>query len=153
MIELNKMTQNEYHNYIQFAVPDYAEDKIKSGAWKEEKALNLSEQVFISKLPEKQDTINEYLYSIFLENRTIGYVWFHFNPEESSTAFIYDFLILESYQNKGYGSNTMVLIEDKARLAGAEKIALHVFAHNERAVHVYKSNGFDFTDYSMAKNL
>lgn len=47
----------------------------------------------------------------------------------------------------------MILIEDNARIAGAQKIALHVFAHNDRAVHVYKNNGFEFTDYSMAKKL
>lgn len=153
MISLKKMHYSDYNNYIEIAIPDYANDKIESGAWKEEEAFNLSEQTFFTSLPNKQDTINEYLYCICLEKQVIGYTWFHFNSKDNSTAFIYDFLILEDYQNKGYGSKAMFLIQNNAKKVGAKKIALHVFAHNERAVHVYKNNGFHFTDFSMAKEL
>jgi len=34
-----------------------------------------------------------------------------------------------------------------------KKISLHVFAHNERAIHVYNSLGYEKTDYYMSKRL
>lgn len=153
MIKLNKMISSDYDKYIKIAIPDYAEDKIKSGAWKKEEALKLSEQTFLEGLPERQETENEFLFCISLENETIGYVWFHFNDKESTTAFIYDFLILEEYQNQGHGSKAMTCIEEAAHEAGAKKLGLHVFAHNKRAVHVYEKSGFEFTDFSMTKDL
>lgn len=153
MITLTVMTSNEYNHYINIAIPDYAQDKIKAGTWKKEEALILSKQTFLSSLPKQQETMYEYLYCIQLNAVTIGYVWFHFQPEKSTAAFIYDFLILEAYQNQGYGTKAMTLIENKARAVGASSLSLHVFAHNERAVHVYKSKGFHFTDYSMTKKL
>lgn len=153
MITLTAMKATDYNNYLAMAISDYAEDKIKSGAWKKEDALQLSKQTFLTNLPKQQETENQFLYCITLDQTTIGYCWFHFNPEESDTAFIYDFLILDTYQNRGYGTKTLALIENSARNAGAKKLALHVFAHNERAIHVYQNTGFHFTDYSMAKNL
>lgn len=153
MLTLQEMTATDFDHYIHIVVPAYAQDKIKSGAWKKEVALKLSEETFATHLPQQQETPDEYLYTILLNNQVIGYVWFHFNPVENDAAFLYDFLIIASHQNQGYGTQAMTLIENQARIAGAKTLALHVFAHNERAVHVYQKNGFQMTDYSMAKKL
>lgn len=51
--------------------------------------------------------------------------------------------IQEEYCNNGLGSNMIAQLLDWAkRDAEIEKVCLEVFAHNERAIHVYKKLGF-----------
>ncbi|EUJ29978.1 Uncharacterized N-acetyltransferase YycN [Listeria grayi] len=150
MLTLQQMSREEYTNYLSNAVIDYAADKITAGTWTKDEAIGLANDAFADLLPQGIDTPNEYLYTIHRSNIPIGHIWLHYKDQ---AAFIYDFLIIADYRNKGYGSEAMTCLEQRAKQIGAVKLSLHVFAHNKQAVHVYEKAGFQYTDHTMAKNI
>lgn len=150
MLLLSKMTENQFEDYLEFAIPDYAKDKIESGTWKEEEALDLAKESYQKYLPQGVATPNEILYAINLENTHIGFMWLHYDSKKPEYAFIYDFIIMDDYQGKGYGQEAMNLMLDTVKELGGSRLSLHVFGHNKRALHVYEKVGFQITDYSMS---
>ncbi len=153
MITLSKMTSSQFSTYLNSAVADYAKDKIEAGTWLKKEALSLAEKTFNSLLPEGIHTPNHYLFTISLDKKIIGFIWLNFVPENQLNAFIYDFIVFDDYQGFGYGQETMREIEIIAKKLGAKQLSLHVFGHNQRALHVYEKVGFHITDYSLSKNI
>ncbi|WP_207941131.1 hypothetical protein DOK78_001326 [Enterococcus sp. DIV2402] len=152
MLTLMAMTTEAFQQYLEVAVIDYAADKVKSGTWQENNAHELAIQSYNQLLPKGIDTPNHYLYSICLKEKLIGHTWMFFNSLEQ-TAFIYDIHIFEGYQNQGYGTSVMTILEEYAQKLGAQKLSLHVFGYNQRALHVYQKVGYHITDYNLSKEL
>ncbi|MFB5266787.1 GNAT family N-acetyltransferase [Paenibacillus enshidis] len=158
MISLKPMNAEQYGRFEQRTIKDFAEDKIKSGDWTAEEALQRSQESIRKFLPAGLDTPDAYLYAIVLDEDgkelEIGDIWFNMMQHPWGTeAFLLDILIYEKYQGKGYGRLTMAALEEEARKAGATRIGLHVFGHNERALHLYKSVGYTVTDIQMSKEI
>lgn len=146
-----KMDEKKFKNYYDYAVTNYAEEKIKSGNWKKEEAMKLAKETFDKMLPNKQNTENNYLYSIFNEkSEHIGFIWF---VDEKGISFLADINLFENFRGNGYGILVMKELENKSKKLNAKKIELHVFGHNKVAFNLYKKMGFDVTNYRMAKTL
>jgi RimJ/RimL family protein N-acetyltransferase len=156
MVVLKKMSAEDYEHYLSYAIEDFANEKIKAGTWSQEEGLTLAKQAFDGYLPRGVDTPHEHLYCIVSNetNEKIGYFWFHYDEaDQMKSAFVYDFLIFESFQGQGYGTQTMQSFETLAKEMGIKKLGLHVFAHNKRAWHLYEKMGFHATDVTMAKYI
>ncbi|UQZ37472.1 GNAT family N-acetyltransferase [Paenibacillus sp. PK3_47] len=138
------------------SVRDYAQDKVKAGAWDAGAALTLSEEAMIRFLPEGLQTEGAFLYSA-VENESgaqAGYLWFNVTEGPMGReAFIYDIYIFEPFQGKGYGKQALLALDDKAREMGVTKIGLHVFGQNTRAFELYQKMGYLVTDITMSKTL
>ncbi|MCT2347686.1 GNAT family N-acetyltransferase, partial [Niallia taxi] len=94
--------QEEFKQYISYAIKDYAKDKIASGNWSENEAIDLSKKAFERLLPKDEKTENNYLFSIFHNNILVGMIWISQKvPTNSNEGFIYDFVIFEQYQGLG----------------------------------------------------
>lgn len=152
-MKLIPMTQTIYSDYLKQAIKEYAEDKIKAKTWTEQEALELSKASFASLLPEGIHTPSHHLLMIEHDDTKIGYTWVYFEPTKTSEAFVYDFLVFEDYQGKGHGQTAMQAIKLFCHNQGAAKLSLHVFGHNQRALHVYEKVGFVITDYSLSIDL
>jgi ribosomal protein S18 acetylase RimI-like enzyme len=59
----------------------------------------------------------------------------------------------EALRGKGYGKQTMLAIEEKARELGLRSIGLHVFAHNAVAKGLYEKIGYEVKSLNMVKEL
>lgn len=156
MIQLVHMDESSFQFFLGQATRDYAEDKVKAGAWDPENAMKLSEEVIARSLPKGLYTEGAYLYSIveISSDSQVGYIWFNVTEGRSGReAFIYDFYIFEPYQNKGYGKQAMIALDEEAREMGVTKIGLHVFGQNHRAFELYKKMGYIVTDITMSKDL
>lgn len=57
MITLKPMNRDEFQQYINFAIEDYAKDKIASGNWHVDEAIELSRESFMRLLPEDEKLI------------------------------------------------------------------------------------------------
>jgi len=57
------------------------------------------------------------------------------------------------YNGNNWSEVLCFALEDYVRLLGAKKLSLHVFGHNERAIHLYKKVKFQVTDLVMSKML
>lgn len=139
---LREMSSIEFENYIDNAIKSYAKEKIESGNWTEDDKL----------LPNGVNSNNNYLFSILNEiGKVIGMIWLNVN--ENNLGFIYDLNIYKEYQGKGYGLKAMEEIENIARSLELEKIELHVFGHNTKAINLYEKLNYKKTNIIMSKKL
>ncbi|MFJ6211566.1 GNAT family N-acetyltransferase [Lysinibacillus sp. NPDC092081] len=154
MITLKPMNQEEFKQYISYAIEDYAKDKIASGNWSEDKAIDLSRESFERLLPQNEKTENNHLFSIFHNDILIGMIWISQKaPTNPHEGFIYDFVIFEQYQGQGYGKKAMKEAEIIAKELGMNKIGLNVFGHNKIARGLYEKMGYEITNITMAKTI
>ncbi|HWJ79795.1 MAG TPA: GNAT family N-acetyltransferase [Niallia sp.] len=153
---LKKMSEEFFLPYMERMIKEYAKEKVVAGTWLEEESEKRATQEINNLLPEGLHTKNHFLLEITTEDsgKGIGSLWVRFDPENmQKEAFIYDFFIQPEERDKGYGKATLFALEDYVRLLGAKKLSLHVFGHNERAIHLYKKVKFQVTDLVMSKML
>ncbi|RCX19157.1 acetyltransferase (GNAT) family protein [Fontibacillus phaseoli] len=156
MVELRTMDDSEFQAYRTRTVHDYAVEKTVAGTWGEEEAASLSEQAISQLLPEGLATKDAFLYTVLdaAEGTPIGNLWVQFSESKKGReAFIFDIVIHEAYQGKGFGKQTLQALDEKAREQGAVSIGLHVFGHNRRAYGLYQKMGYETTDMVMRKKL
>jgi len=156
MVNLVPMTDLDYQAWLEGAVREYADDKVKSGNWSEAGALERSAAEFKNYLPNGPATQNAYMYSVQDEvlGVKVGMIWFTvFTDKLEPYAFILDLRIFDEYQRKGYGSQAMLAVEAKVREIGLDTISLHVFGHNQAARALYEKIGYEITNVNMTKKL
>ncbi|BCG61404.1 GNAT family N-acetyltransferase [Paenibacillus sp. URB8-2] len=156
MIKLVQMDEATFQFFMSQSTSDYAEEKVKSGAWEPDNALKQSKEAMTRFLPRGLHTEGAYLYSVVEEESDthVGYIWFNVTEgRRGREAFIYDIYIYEPFQDKGYGKQAMQALDEEARSMNISKIGLHVFGQNQRAFELYKKMGFGVTDITMSKDL
>jgi RimJ/RimL family protein N-acetyltransferase len=154
MLELIPMRESEYSEYAKHSAVEYASNKVASGNWHPDEALDRAEQEFRKELPNGLKTENQYLYTLVDETsgQKVGMVWFMLELKRPiPVAFIFDFVIYESFRRKGYGLKALQAAEKKAGEMGAKRMELHVFAFNEAARALYEKAGYQVTNLNMAK--
>ena len=144
MLELKPMTQDMYNNYIKKAIQQYAEEVAKSRGIDLDKALQLTNEEFNTLLPNGLKSENQYLNTIINdENEHIGIMWFSTESNHGENeAFLCDIEINKEYRGKGYGHESMKLLESKVKELNLDSIGLHVFLHNEIAYSLYNKIGY-----------
>ncbi|MGD8406366.1 MAG: GNAT family N-acetyltransferase [Anaerolineales bacterium] len=154
MIRLVPMTEGEFVNYLEKAIPAYAADKAGAGDWSKEEALERSRQSYQELLPQGVATENNYLFRVQLEEsgEKIGMLWMKYEAPRPH-GFILDISLDEAQRGKGYGKQTMLALEEVARELGLKTIGLHVFANNVAAMKLYKGIGYEVTSQNMTKKL
>lgn len=151
-LKLEPMTQKTFDEIYENSIHEYAHEHIKSGDWEAEGAIERARSDFEKLLPYGLATENQDLFSVIYLNEIIGYCWLHFEGIKKKTkCFIYDVHIFDSYRGQGLGEKTMLCIEDYCQKRNINRIGLHVFGHNERAVSLYNKLGFQTTNYRMEK--
>ncbi|MEI4621528.1 GNAT family N-acetyltransferase [Bacillus pfraonensis] len=154
MITLRPMNREEFQLYISSAIENYAKNKVTSGNWSEDEAMNLSKKEFSRLLPKDEKSELNYLYSIFQDQQLVGMIWIAktstTNPDQ---GYIFDFIIYKPHQGQGYGKQAMKEIEIIAKELGMNKIGLHVFGHNKVARRLYEQLGYEITNINMVKAI
>jgi ribosomal protein S18 acetylase RimI-like enzyme len=148
-VRLRPMTEAEYAIYREYAVGEYAKDKISAGNWKAEEALQHANAEFSRSMPSG----GNFLYIIEDANheQRVGVLWLAVEP--SGNGFIYDFEIDKAFQRQGYATQALAELENVAREKGIEKIGLHVFGHNQAARALYQKVGYIETNVNMSKKI
>lgn len=98
MVKLIPMDPADYPAYLENSIREYAEDKVKSGQWKESEALEKSRGEFMHLLPDGVHTKNEFIYSIVNEetHQKIGILWVEIKMDETPRrAFGFDFIVYD----------------------------------------------------------
>lgn len=155
-VTLAPMTQDDFAHYTSESILGYAKEKVAAGTWTKEEAPEKSEKEFERLLPEGLDSEFQHLFAITksVDKEKVGWLWYYFNPEgPQKEAFLYDFLIFDEMQGQGYGKTALKALDDHALVNGIEKISLHVFAHNKRAISLYEKLDYEAKDIIMSKLL
>src|SRR5690242_17090347 len=105
MIRLELLQQEDFERFLEGEIRGYAEDHVRNGNWPAEGALERSRKEFEALLPEGIHTRDQYLWSIVNEEgKKIGLLWVQVKEQK---AFIYDFVIDDTFRGKGYGKQSM----------------------------------------------
>lgn len=157
MVKFIAIDEADFQAWKTMAISDYFADRVRAGNDSPD-SPHRSRFEFESLLPYGRLTKDNYIYSVVDEDdddRKVGIVWYavegHNFPND--TMFLYDIWIEESMRGKGYGRAALLLLEERARVLGKKRIALHVFAHNERARRLYDELGYKPTNIMMTKDL
>jgi len=70
-----------------------------------------------------------------------GYV--SWSPYHADTAKLHKVYLLTSCHGKGFGRMMLDYVSETCRAAGFRRLRLNVNKHNERAISVYRRNGFE----------
>lgn len=154
-IALEIITDDDFKNYLNFQIQEYAKEKIKSGNWSEKDALDLFRKSFLNFLPEGRDTKGHTIMTIVDSNshEKVGVLWVEWTNKEYYTTFIWDIIIYENFRRKGFGSSALKQLENLCKEKGSSSICLHVFGHNRSAIAMYNSLGYYPTNVIMKKEL
>lgn len=143
MITIREMREDDRTTLLNMMNVFYSSDAV---------ATNGSEEIFsadidacISDCPYLEG------YVLCDEDRIIGYTMLakSFSTEYGKPCvWIEDLYILDDYRGRGLGSRLIRFAEEKHPTS---LLRLEVEAENERALRVYKKNGFDFMPYLEMK--
>jgi RimJ/RimL family protein N-acetyltransferase len=155
MVRFIEVSEADFRRWEDTAAAEYSSDRVKARNDDENRSPERSRNELKSLLPQGRSTKNNYFYSIADGTRPVGIIWYAVDSPEfpSDTLFIYDIRIDELERGKGYGKAALLLLEDKARELGKRRIALHVFAHNQRALRLYEDIGYTPTNIVMGKDV
>jgi ribosomal protein S18 acetylase RimI-like enzyme len=153
-ITLQPMTAETFQKYLEWSVPNYAEECVRTGNFPAETALQQAEEQFRQLLPQGMATPQQYLFTIHetSDNRAVGYLWFGGRGDATHPfAALYDLMVFPSERRRGYGRQALLALEARARELGLPAIRLHVFGHNHPARALYEKMGYVATNITMAK--
>lgn len=156
MIKLVPMSEEEYREYIEFAIQDYAQQQVKAGICQFKDAIQLARKAFQILLSDGAASLNQYLCTIRDDSlgKPAGFLWYGLRDSKIGRfVVLYDIVVFEEYRRRGYGTQALEALEKKVKELGLNKIMLHVFGHNEAARMLYKKMGYIETDVTMVKKI
>ncbi|MCX6650966.1 MAG: GNAT family N-acetyltransferase [Methanomassiliicoccales archaeon] len=154
-MRLVTMTKKEFKAMVEGGIRRYADENVKAGYWSSYNSLERSREAHDNLLPNGSHTEGHHFYTA-KDSETdvpVGHVWIRVEPGEERRGFIFTVFIEEGFRGRGYGRAMMEALEAKARLMKISSLALHVFAYNDAARHLYESLGYDTMSLNMLKKI
>jgi ribosomal protein S18 acetylase RimI-like enzyme len=153
MSTLRPITAAEFDAWLQDAIPAFAADKVASGEWREDTALEQSRKAHSDLLPDGIDTKDNYLYAILgEEGQQVGFLWFAVRPRgRGSIAYVYSVDVWPRHRRQGHAHRAFIELESEVARLGLDGIALHVFGHNKIGRALYAKLGYEPTNINLYK--
>ena len=155
MSGLRPISDEEFATWLETVIPEYAQDKVDSGQWPADSAVELSRKEYSDLLPQRASTPKNYIYTVLsADGAPVGTLWF-VDTERANRriAYVYDILIHTAHRRRGHALRAFSALEDEAIRLGLTGIALHVFGHNHAAQALYTKLGYVATNINMFKPL
>lgn len=154
MISFRSMTEEEFPAYLDYFIPDYADEIAANYGLSSDDALLRANKEISDTLNEGVNTQGQALLCLVerssQNDRHVGYLWY--KPDTiMRTVFIYDFHIFNAFQGQGHAKQALRDFEAYLREKGFKEIRLRVAGDNARARHVYETSGFGVTGINMSK--
>ncbi|MCW2959840.1 MAG: family N-acetyltransferase [Thermoleophilia bacterium] len=154
-MSLRACTPTEYPAFEARSRQEYAEEIHRNGVGTLEAARAKADADLARLLPDGIDSVDQHILTVVDGNGDqVGSIWIGMKDGvDGPEAFGYDFWIRPELRDAGLGRRAMELAADHARTLGAVRLGLNVFGDNERALHLYRSFGFQVTSVNMAMQL
>lgn len=153
MSVLRPISDAEYATWLEAIIPGYAKDKVASGQWPAESALELSRAEYAELLPNGKETDNNYIFTVLSpQDEPVGTLWFVAKERANRRiAYVYDIFVAEQHRRQGHAFRAFQALEPLVASLGLTGIALHVFGHNREAQALYLKLGYAPTNINMFK--
>ncbi len=155
MTRLEPMTPARYERWLEATTREYAAEKVASGNYPEEGAIERSQAEFEALLPNGLQTEGHEIRSMVDDaGEAVGYVWFTQEDRPvGRVVFIYDIAVDPAHRRKGHAQAALEAVEQYARETGCIGVMLHVFGSNTGARQLYLKSGFVETNVVMLKRV
>lgn len=149
-ITLRPLRHDELADYRDSFILDWSADLARVEDLSLEDARTEATRRTDASLPNGIATEGHHLFAILSGADRIGTVWF---SVADGHAFLDDITIAESARGHGHGRRAMVLLEAEVQALGLDRIDLHVYRDNPRAIALYEQLGYRTTGLKMRKVL
>jgi GNAT superfamily N-acetyltransferase len=150
------MSEDEFPEFVDTTVREYAEENVQAGYWSPHGALERSRREVERLLPLGIGTEGHHLYTVrdAASGEGVGHLWLRADEGPGrGTGFIFAVYLRPERRGRGFGSATMRALDHEAARLGMCSLALHVFASNAVAVHLYQRSGYRTKSMNMVKSL
>jgi ribosomal protein S18 acetylase RimI-like enzyme len=155
MAILRRMNPEEFDAWLAEAVPVYAAEKVASGQWREDQALDLSRKEHDQLLPKGIQTDGCHFFTIHAaDGQRVGMLWFAEKTRFGmAIAYVFNIEIAPEHRRKGHARQALQVLESEVTALGLRGVALHVFGHNAAARALYAGMGYEPTNISLFKRV
>jgi ribosomal protein S18 acetylase RimI-like enzyme len=153
-VRLTPMSEGDYQKFFDITMRDYADENIQAGYWSNLDALERSRNELLRLLPEGLRTKGHHFYTVsdVLSDMAVGHLWIRVEEGPGGrTGFIFAVYLDRDHRGRGFGTATMRALDAEAERLGLRSMALHVFAANGVAVHLYERAGYEVRSMNMVK--
>ena len=153
MTTLRPLNDAEYEAWLAAIIPSYAADKVATGAWPADQAVEMSRQEYATLLPQGRQTPGHHLYAVIADSgQPVGSLWIaEVQRPGKRVAYVYDVTIAPEHRRQGHALQAFQALEGEVARLGLAGIALHVFGHNTAAQALYAKLGFQPTNINLYK--
>lgn len=149
------MIDAEFETWLSDAVFAYAADKVASGQWSQEVALELSRKEHEELLPQGLASAGNYLFRILAPSgEAVGDLWFAVRTKFGlPIAYVYNVEIAQQHRRRGHAYQAFLALEREVQALTLHGVALHVFGHNHAARALYTKLGYEPTNINLFKHV
>jgi len=154
MLRLQAMPHTDFEEFRDLSVINYARALSRNLRINYREASQLAVEELKTILPRGFFSDDHYFYNLVTgeETQEVGKLWFYINRKLKS-AFLYDLMIFEAFQRRGYGKRALQEMEKELKAKGITVIRLNVFNDNRIARHLYLERGYDNCNQILQKFL
>jgi GNAT superfamily N-acetyltransferase len=150
-VRLRPVRDDELPAWLEAAHRFYVDDLVANGGLTAEEAERKATSDHGALFPAGLRSEGHHVFYVEDERgETIGRLWF---AEKPFGVWLYEIELEERVRGRGFGRETMLVFEERARGLGAQKVVLNVFGGNERARSLYRSLGYAEESVHMGKRL
>lgn len=156
MTVLTRMEPAAFEAFAAEAIASYAEDNVLCGRWLDEGAQARAQAEFDRLLPQGMDTPDHEFFVIRAspDGDAIGALWFGVSEAWGErSGYLYSIRLKPEYRGRGHAAEALGLLDRHARTQRVDRLGLHVFALNTRALALYRAAGYGVTGYNLLKRL
>ena len=123
MSVLRPITDTEFSAWLSQAVPAYADDKVESGAWPQEHALERSRQEHAALLAQGKDTPDHFVYSIVGDaGSPVGAIWFAAEAQgPTRVAYVYNVVVWPEHRRRGHATHAFAALGGRGQAPGPRR--------------------------------
>lgn len=151
-VTARQMTEEEFRPWWKAGKDDYADSFVRNGLLTEEEAHARSERDHAQLLPDDLATADNDVTAIVAEGRRVAAIWIAHNVEPE-VSFVFSVDVEPGERGRGYGRAAMLAGEQLALAAGSKRLGLNVFGHNDVAINLYTSMGYEATSQMRSVDL
>jgi ribosomal protein S18 acetylase RimI-like enzyme len=156
MLRLEPMTEAEFSEFVERAVPRRAARMVARGVWAEPRSIEASRAAYRRAFPQGRATPDEHVCHLVrtADGARVGEVWYSTRSEGGLLQFWIEWIWVEpQFRRQGLASAALTLLEEEARQLGAARLGLDVWMDNPGAVELYRRLGYGISRASMVKRI
>jgi ribosomal protein S18 acetylase RimI-like enzyme len=142
----------EFEAWLAREVSGYAADLADSGSGSARSAATEAARSYTTYLPDGLSTPANGIWVIEADGRPVADIWLKYGFEPDLT-YVFGVGVRPEFRGRGYGRAAMLIGEAQAHAAGDQFVGLNVFGHNEVAINLYNSLGYQFIDSTRSISL